>query len=168
MNEQYVFPEVYVTGARGKKCLCRENGTYVIVSCKDSLSFCTEVYGHIPYEQALNYVDSLEARTRASMAVLKSKPGGVVYEGFLLEKGANVCLQEISGNHIYLYIKEGMNIKKEYTIAHIITGKLEIRSTRSLCEGLVALVVDMPWKEPRKVIVVVTSVYRPVTARKSA
>jgi len=166
VSEQYSFPEVYVAGVQGKKCLCDENGKYVVVPCAGDLGFCVKVYGSIPYEQALNYIDLLEARVRVSMAILQGKPGEAVYEGFLLERGVNVCLQEILGNHMYLYVKEGMSIEREHTIAHVITGKLEIRSIRSTCEGLVALVVDMPWEEPRKAVVVVTNVYRPVTARK--
>lgn len=167
MSEQYAFPEVYVAGVRSKKCLCNESEKYIIVSCTSDLNACTEVYGHIPYEQVLNYIDSLEAKMRESVVVLQSRPDRAVYKGFLLEKGTSVCLQEISGNYVYLHVKEGMSVKKEHSIAHIITGKLEIRNIRSLCEGLVALVVDMPWKEPRKVVVVVTNVHRPIATGKS-
>ena len=167
VSEEYLFPEVYVEGVRSEKCLCGEREEFFKLPCNADLSHCLGVYGQIPYEQALNYIDLIEAKTKATLIVVKDKPGASSAQGFLVEKNTEVCLQQVSGDFVYFFTREGSTVKKYNTIAYIVTGKFEVRNVRSICEGLVALIIDMPWEVPRKALVVVTHVYRPVTARKS-
>lgn len=163
-----MFPEVYVENIHSKRYVCLENETYTMIKDHVLPGLCREVYGLIPYEEVLKYIDLVEARATSTFLILKPEPGEDFVGGFMVDKGSKLCLQEIVGNYIYFSLREGSRVKIGDTIAYIVTNKLEIRNIKSICKGLVVLVVDMPWEEPRKAIMVVSNDCRSINVRKSA
>jgi hypothetical protein len=45
-----------------------------------------------------------------------------------------------------------------------VSGKMEVRKVKSKCEGLIALIIDRPWEEPRKTLLVIVGEYREINA----
>jgi hypothetical protein len=167
LTEEYAFPEAYVEDVEGQRYLCLENDVFTVISSAINFDRCVRRFGLIPYEQVLNYIDLVDAKTKSSIAVLRENMREKIYQGYIIEKDTHVCIQEITGNTIFVLAKEGISIKKDASIAYVVTNKLEVRNIKSMCEGLITLIVDLPWEEPRKTILVVPSVYRSITARKS-
>lgn len=161
---EYRFPEVYVKDTISKRYICLENGVYVV---KNKPVNCSRVYGLIPYEEVLKYIDLAEAETELDIVILRYKPGGENAVGYFIERGAKLCLQEIKGGEIYFPLEEGSMVKKGDLIAYVVTNKLETKSIKSICKGIIALIIDMPWEEPRKAIVVVSDEYRSIDIRES-
>jgi len=91
-----------------------------------------------------------------SIIALHEEPSLRELEGFIIEKGTPLCLQEVTGKFIYFLVSEGSEISNGDIIAYHVTSKFEVRNVKSKCEGQVAFIVDMPWEVPRKAIVVVT------------
>ncbi len=162
--------EVYVEDVASTKYICLHNQKLIHVKKPLSipLNICEKLYGEIPYERVLEFIDLENAMLRKGILILDEDPSLPEFPGFLIEKNAQLCLQEIRGKFIYFLVGEGSQIKRGDVIAYHVTGKFEVRNVRSKCEGQIALIVDMPWETPRKSLVVVTSEYRRVTVEKSA
>lgn len=158
--------EVYVEDVASTKYICLHNQKLVHV--KEPLSACEKLYGEIPYERVVEFIDLENAVPRKDILVLDEDPSLLEFPGFLIEKNTQLCLQEVRGRFIYFLVSEGSQVKRGDIIAYHVTGKFEVRNVKSRCEGQVALIVDMPWETPRKSLVVVTSECRRVTVEKSA
>jgi hypothetical protein len=168
LTVEYVFPEVYIAEVEGPRYLCRvdESEFYIV---DNSLQFsCSLTLGLVPFEESIKFIDLLQASTTRTIAVVKEDPKQGLYKGILIPENTRVCLQEIQGSIIYTIVKEGDTVEVGDIVAYTISEKLEVRKIKSLCSGLVALIVDKPWEEPRKTIMVIASEYRSITARKSA
>ncbi|MEM0001303.1 MAG: DUF2118 domain-containing protein [Desulfurococcaceae archaeon] len=168
MTEEYIFPETYVEDVEGQKYVCIKNGTLVVNSDVINQEHCIRRFGLIPYEQVVNYLDFTEAKTKRSIVILRKNPWEGAYQGYIFEENTSICLQEITGSAIFILTREGSIIGKDDPVAYVVTNKLEVRNVKSNCEGLVAFIVDLPWEEPRKSILVVSNVYGSIVARESA
>ncbi|MEM2025113.1 MAG: DUF2118 domain-containing protein [Desulfurococcaceae archaeon] len=169
MSEQYVFPEVFVKGCSNGKYICFTSGAYFLSLKADGSVKCDEVYGLIPYERLVEFIDLEKGKLKTSVITLREELGKEIYEGYIVEPDAELCLQEIVGNYIYFLKDDGSNVKRGNKLAYIVTNKLEARSVKSRCDGLLLFIIDMPWMEPRRgLLVVVKSGYRHATIRKGA
>ncbi|MGC8982413.1 MAG: DUF2118 domain-containing protein [Desulfurococcaceae archaeon] len=165
-TSEYAFPFIYIEGVLSDKKVCLVDGKYIIV--RGAGQECEKIFGLVPYERVIDYVDLVEAKTKASILMAFEEPEKPP-RGYLIEKDTPLCLQEISGDHLYFLVSEGSRVEKGSRIAYIVTGKLEVRSVASLCTGSVAFIVDMPWETPRKaLVVVVPSELREVPVRKAS
>jgi hypothetical protein len=159
--------EVYVEGVKSTKYICLKD--QLLLRVGGSLNDCQKIYGEIPYERVIEFIDLENSIVTRSILVLREEPSLKTLSGYLIEEGAQVCLQEIRGKFIYFLINEGSSIKRGDIVAYHVTGKLEVRNVISKCEGQVVLVVDMPWETPRKaILVVISGEYRRVIIGKSA
>ncbi len=167
MSENYVFYEVYVEGVEGPRYLCVKNDESIITSNPASIESCSKILGLIPYERVIDYIDLLEGRTKKTLGVLIEDPSTGIYRGFLLGENTPICLQEVQGSYIFIQSKEGFSVKPGDLLGYTVSDKLETRKIKSNCEGLIVFIIDQPWEEPRKTLVVVASEYRSITARKN-
>jgi len=166
LSSNWVY-EVYVEDVNSSKYICFKNQKPVHI--KERLTDCTRLFGEVPYERVLDYVDLERAVNTRSIIVLREDPSLRELNGFIVEKGTLLCLQEVTGKFIYFLVGEGTKISSGDIIAYHVTGKFEVRSIKSKCEGQVALIVDMPWEVPRRaVVVVVPFECRRITIEKSA
>ena len=153
MSSDYSFPEVYVKDVSSYRYICLNKDSYIITS---NTSECWETYGNIPYEESFKYIDLVEARTiKPFIVVLHNEETENTVKGVLIDKNTPLCLQEVLGNIIYFLHRDGVRVEKNNVIAYIITNKLEVRSVKSMCKGIIMLTIDMPWEEPRKALFVV-------------
>lgn len=163
----YIFPEIYVEDIDSTRYLCiNEKGEYIVTENREKLTSCTHRYGIIPYEQVIKYINLLSSKVARTIAILQADLSSKTYSGFIVESGSDICIQEVKGNYIYVFAKEGENIEIDVDIAYVVTNKLEVRNIKSLCKGLLALIIDIPWDKPRRTILVSASEYRSVNARK--
>ena len=146
--------EVYVENANSNKYICFKNQKLVHV--REVSAECTRLFGEVPYERVVDYIDLERAVAARSIIVLHEEPSLRELEGFIIEKGTPLCLQEVTGKFIYFLVSEGSEVSSRDIIAYHVTSKFEVRNVKSKCEGQVAFIVDMPWEVPRKAIVVVT------------
>lgn len=159
--------EVYVEDIKSAKYVCFKDQVLLRVGIPSS--DCQKIYGEIPYERVLEFIDLENALATRGILILREESALKTLSGYLVEEKTQVCLQEVRGKLIYFLVNEGSSVKKGDIIAYHVTGKLEVRSVKSKCEGQVVLVVDMPWETPRKaILVVVPSECRRVTVEKSA
>lgn len=169
MTNEYLFPEIYVENIHSHRYLCiSENGDAHVIDITNAAPTCKRVFGLIPYEQVLDYIDLERAKTNASISIIRLNTEKDIYEGVLLERDTKLCLQEITGSYVFVAHREGDIIHENTRIAYIVTNKLEVRNIRSRCNGLIAFLVDKPWEEPRVLILVTTNEYRSITARKAS
>lgn len=128
---------------------------------------CEELYGLIPYERVVDFIDVEEGKLKAPIIALRNNSGREFGEGYVIDANTDVCLQEIVGNRIYFLQNDGTEVRKGDRVAYVVTSKLEARSVKSQCDGLL-FIVDMPWASPRKaLLVVVKNGYRRTPIRKS-
>ncbi len=154
MSSVYEFPEVYVEGVKGDYYIVKINREYHFA--KNPIG--EEYYGHIIYEDVIDKaLDLIEAKFTRSVIVVPRYRRAESVNGLLFPKDTRICFMEIKGVQPILFIREGDEISKREKIAYIITGKGEVRVYKSLCEGIVALVVNLPWEKPEKYIVAVVS-----------
>jgi len=159
--------EVYVEGIESTKYVCFKDQASLHLG--EPPSRCQKVYGEIPYERVIEFIDLENALVTRSILILREEPTLKTLSGYLIKEKTQVCLQEIRGKLIYFLVNEDYSVKRGDIIAYHVTGKLEVRSVKSKCEGRVVLIVDMPWETPRKAILVVApSECRRVNVEKSA
>lgn len=164
MKVDYVFPEAYVEGVESHKYLCSLDDSYIVTTTIYKDLNCKKLYGLVPYEKTMEYIDLVEAYTKRSIAVLWSDKSKGGYTGYLLGEKTPLCLQEVRGSSIYVPRREGDTIRVGEYVAYTVSGKMEVRKVKSKCEGLIALIIDRPWEEPRRTLLVVVSEYREINA----
>ncbi|MFZ8782899.1 MAG: DUF2118 domain-containing protein [Desulfurococcaceae archaeon] len=157
--------EVYIEDAESNKHVCFTGQKYLYT--KSLLKECSRLFGEIPYESVVQFIDLERAVFTRSVLVLEEDPVLPEFTGLLVEKSAQLCLQEVRGKFIYFLVSESSQVKRGDIIAYHVTGKFEVRNVKSLCEGVVVLIIDMPWEVPRKALVVVTSEPRRVVVEKT-
>jgi len=152
LSISYEFPEVYVEGVSGDYYIVYSNGVY---------SFSSEpvgekYYGHILYEDIIREaIDLVKAvSTREFIVVPRYKREGDL-EALRVSRDARLCIMEVAGVQPIVFLSEGDIVEEGDKIAYIITGKSEVRVYKSLCSGIVVLVVNITWEKPEKYIVVV-------------
>ncbi|MEM4717272.1 MAG: DUF2118 domain-containing protein [Desulfurococcaceae archaeon] len=164
----YIFPEVYVENVESTRYLCiMGNEESIVTENREKPISCARRYGIIPYEQVINYIDLVSSKTTKSIALLHANLSNNTYSGFIVENNSDICIQEVKGGYIYVFVREGEIIERNADIAYVVTNKLEIRNIKSLCTGLLALIIDIPWDKPRRTILVSVSEYRSINARKN-
>jgi len=167
-HEEYFFPEVYVEGlAPANEYVVEIDGDYFL-SKTYSVPGAKRFFGHIIYEDILNYIDLTEPRIRRSFILIK-KYGPQIMSGILVEENTKPCLMEVRGRQPIILISEGDEVSERDKIAYTITNKGEVRTFRSPCTGLLVLNINIPWERPEKYILVVVSKNecREITIRKS-
>lgn len=165
-NSDYIFYSVYVESERSYKYICElERGTYISTSMPAS---CSRSFGLIPYERVLNYIDPTSGTLTRTVLIVREDPSSTEFKGFEIREGTKLCLQEIAGDHVHVFKSEGDDVKAGEKIAYVVTGKLEVRSIRSLCSGHITLIIDITWEKPRRNLLVISSELREVTIRKSS
>ena len=164
-----MFPEVYVENVESLNGYILEVDGEFIFSKKPQALGIKRFFGHIIYEDILNYIDLVKPSITRSFIVVK-KYGAPVMEGVLVEKDTKPCLIEIRGHQPMVFVNEGDEIGEGDKIGYIITNKSEVRVVKSPCSGIVALVVNLPWERPEKYLLVVVSKNecRQITIRKSS
>lgn len=151
-----MFPEVFVENTEGDYYIvCRDSECFFSRS-KPSRNY-TRYYGHILYEDVIEKaLDLVGAYLKKSVVVIpKYCSDSRELEALCVDKDTSVCLMEIKGANPIVFVNEGDEIGERDKIAYIITGKSEVRVYKSVCEGIVFLVVNIPWERPEKYIIVV-------------
>ncbi|MEM1701300.1 MAG: DUF2118 domain-containing protein [Desulfurococcaceae archaeon] len=167
MNISYRFPEIYVEGLKSNRNICFSNGEFVLLGDKIEDVKCDKIYGLIPFESVIEYLDLESARSKVEMIVLKPRKDSAM--AYFIKQGTSICIQEIKGKTRYLLLEEGDLIKRGDKIAYVITGKMETRNIMSLCEGRVLFIIDITWETPGKTILVtVLERAREIAIRESA
>lgn len=64
-----------------------------------------------------------------------------------------LVITEVSGNEVFISVKEGDYVKQGDRLGYIVTNKGEVRGLRSDVEGVVVLVHEVPTSRPSKVLV---------------
>ncbi len=151
---EYEFPEVFVEGVEGDYYIVYKDGEYFFSKTPGGEKY----YGHILYEDVVEKaVDLVEAKMKKSIIVIpKFRPSGEL-EAILVEEGTSICLMEIKGADPIVFVSEGDEVEERDKIAYIITGKGEVRVYKSVCSGIVTLVINFPWERPERYILVVVS-----------
>ncbi len=159
--EKYNYPEIFVKGLHdGKYCIVQTNNEFYLIE-KEKLGRDVDknkIYTNIIYEEILNYVDLVEARIQIDTIVVPEFTlDKKELKGIFVKKDTPLCLIEVKGIQPYVFIKEGDNVDEKDKIAYTITGKGEVRVTKSPCKGIVLLVINLPWEQPEKYILAVVS-----------
>ena len=168
-GEDYAFPEVYVEGVTpSNEYVVEVNGSYLLLKTP-VFENAKRFFGHIIYEDVLNFLDLIEATAKRSFLVIK-KYSPPHMEGLLIEKNTKLCFIEVRGHYPIVYVSEGDGVDVGDKIAYIVTGKGEVRVVKSPCSGIVVLSVNITWERPEKYILVVVdrNDCRRVTIRKSS
>jgi hypothetical protein len=110
----------------------------------------------VEYESALNRVDFSNSQVLDDMVVIDKYGAGTRgSSGVYLRKGDRVCLQEVSSAYAYLAKKEGDAVKRGERIGFALSVKGAVRTVKSVCEGIITLIVNITWEAPEKYIIVV-------------
>ena len=164
----YSFPEVFVENVESEKYIVEvDENTYIVTSELSRYKY-GRLYGHVIYEDILNYIDLVKPVITRSIIIVKKYSGGVM-NGILVEKGVSPCLIEVRGYKPVVFLEEGDEVEEGDKIAYVITNKGEVRVIRSPCTGVVVLIINITWERPEKYIVVVVSrdEFRQITIRES-
>jgi len=165
---RYYYPEVFVEGVESDLYIVEtKNGEYVLTKNRDVFNH-SRFFGHIIYENVLEYIDLLNATISRGIIVIKEF-GKNVMEGLLAEKNTRVCIVEIQGHRPIVFVNEGDEINEHDELAYTISRKGVIRSIKSPCSGVILLVVNITWEKPEKYILVVVNrdEYRSITIGES-
>ncbi|MCD6301040.1 MAG: DUF2118 domain-containing protein, partial [Staphylothermus sp.] len=117
-----------------------------------------KIFTNIIYENILNYIDLVEAQIRINTIVIPEfTPDKEEIKGLFVKENTSLCLIEVKGIQPHVFTREGDKINEKDKIAYTITGKGEVRVTKSPCKGVVLLVINLPWEQPEKYILAVVS-----------
>ncbi|MCY0868516.1 MAG: DUF2118 domain-containing protein [Desulfurococcus sp.] len=146
----YIFPELFVKNVESKRIICRRGDEFTMTS--QPSDSCSEIYGSIPYEDVLRYIDLENPALKASIILVDRRE---LPKALLFEEGTPLCLQEVTGRRLY-YIGGLKHVRRGELVVYTVTGKHEVRSTRSVCEGFLLAVIDLTWEKPEKIVLVVS------------
>ncbi len=148
----YEFPEVFVKGVSGDYYIVLESGVY-----RFSKQPCgEEFYGHIVYEDVIDKaVDLVEAVVVKDFIVIPRYRAKGDLDALHIPSNTRLCIMEVKSLHPYVFVDEGDFVGKGDRIAYMVTGKGEVRVYKSLCSGIVVLVVNITWERPERYIIVV-------------
>ncbi len=99
--------------------------------------------------QCYELVNVLLSQQRPDISVCDEVTGRCVE----VSSSDELVISEISGNEVFISVKEGDRVKRGDRLGYIITGKGEVRGLRSDVEGFVVLVYEVPTSRPSKVLV---------------
>lgn len=153
-TEPAEFWEIYVEGIAGGRRVCYDGSGYFFAEGPGAS--CEKLYGLIPYEEVINYVDLEGQRLLREVLLLPSQQPSRGSKGYLFPPGTPLCLQEIQGKNVYTLAREGSEVKRGERLAYVITGKMEVRNVFSLCEGFIIACVDIVWERPERVVLVIS------------
>lgn len=151
---EYEFPEVFVEGVEGDYYIVYRNGEYFFSKTPVGEKY----YGHILYEDVVDKaLDLVEALVKKTIIVIpRFKPTGDL-EAILVEEGVKTCLMEVKGFEPIVFVREGDEVEEKDKVAYVITGKSEVRVYKSVCSGIVTLVINFPWEKPERYVLVVVN-----------
>ncbi len=168
-RENYAFPEVYLEDEESDIAIIYVNDEYILTRDKEKIMKAEKKYGHILYEDVIDKaIDLVEPRITKEIIVIPEYTGSDEMKAYIIPKNTKPCLIEVKGIQPYVFIEELSEIDEKDKIAYTITGKGEVRVTRSPCKGVVVLVVNLPWEKPERYIIVVVrrDELRQITVRK--
>ncbi|MCD6487881.1 MAG: DUF2118 domain-containing protein [Desulfurococcales archaeon] len=148
----YEFPEVFVKGVKGDYFIVLFDKEYVI---RDKVYEDKEFFGHILYENILNYIDLVNATIKEDIIIIPQFNPEKIMNALYIKHNTPLCIIEVKGVSPYVLISEGALVKENDKIAYVVTGKGEIRVYKSPCTGIVALVVNLPWEKPERYVIIV-------------
>ncbi len=152
--EKYEYPEVYVEDVDGDCYIVFDGVEYRFSSEKKGV----KSYGHILYEDVIDKaIDLVNGKTTREIIVIPRFKKSQEIEALYVDKGVNICLMEIKAYQPYVFVSEGDVVEERDKIAYMVTGKGEVRVYKSVCRGIVFLVVNIPWERPEKYILVVVN-----------
>jgi hypothetical protein len=168
LNE-YSFPEVFLENISSDKYyIVEKNNEYILTDKLEKYTGYKRFFGHIIYEDILNYIDLTKPLITKSLIIIPRFNPEEEMKGLLVEKNTSVCLIEVKGVQPYVFPRESDFIEENEKIAYIVTGKGEVRVIKSPCKGIVLLIINLPWEKPEKYILVVVDrdAARQITIRK--
>lgn len=162
------YPEVYVEDVDSDRFVQKVNDEYFLVKGKPSVA-PERKFGHVVFEEILNYIDLTTPKLMKSIIVLHGGGGGV-YNGLLVEEYDRIAVQAVSGRKPFVLVNEGVKVGFNDKIGYVVTEKNEVRTIKSRCKGYVVLVINISWERPEKYIVVLVDEngYRPIIVRESS
>jgi|GEM_PF-2672623 hypothetical protein len=148
----YYFPAVLIPCSSNPRwCLVEDQICPSKDSCSRGVGFCI-----VEYESALNRVDLSNGLILEDMVVIEKYGAGTRgSSGIYLKKGDRVCLQEVSSAYAYLTKKEGDTVKQGERIGFMLSVKGAVRTVKSVCEGIITLIINISWEVPEKYIILV-------------
>ncbi|WP_440059008.1 DUF2118 domain-containing protein [Thermogladius sp. 4427co] len=119
-------------------------------ACEEGKGFCIK-----EYENSIERIDLLNNLVLDDMIIISRYKALNEAKAYLLKKGDRVCIQEVSSAGVFIEKNEGDMVLEGEKIGSTLSSKGVVRTVRSLCKGIIVLIVNITWESPEKYIIVV-------------
>lgn len=139
-----------------RAAVCKLGESYMWLAGAGGYS-CDAKYCLLPYEESLRLIDLERAIAKEEFVLARSFSGGPPARAYLVGPGTKLCIMEFSHQLIVISAKEGERVSSGEVLGHAVSEKGNVINLRSVCDGVVLLVIHISWEVPEKYVIVTAS-----------